>query len=221
MKNKILEVLRDESGSVLVLSIMTTTLLFVFSLTAIMASTQGLHLGAEYRAYQNSVYVADGAADFSSGLIQRAISQINGNLVTNPDQTNNANVVFCTGAASWSCDAALTSGAGWAYFQNKINGSTITYNTGNPDTAATTPNLKITYPTTGETVNIVVEYLGSKILPGSSTESAARYEGIGAGTSGGVGILYRVDANNTNSSLSESSTVRATFQCVDGGGRCL
>ncbi len=213
----------NETGAVLVLALMTTTILAILSLTAIITSLQGLHMGAEYRAYQNSVFVADGGTDFSGGLISRTISQINGNAVASPDQTANAYVSFCTGASSYACNAPMTAGTGWAYFQQKVNGVTVTYNTGTPDLASTSPNLKITYPSTGETVNLVVEYVGSKIQPGSSTESAARYEGIGSGTSGGVGILYRVDAynSNTNLNVSESSTVRATFQCIDGGGRCL
>lgn len=224
MKNRVLGVLSNETGAVLVLALMTTTILAILSLTAIITSLQGLHMGTQYRAYQDSVFVADGGADFSSGLISRTISQINGNTVASPDQTANAYVAFCTGAgSSYACNAPMAAGTGWAYFQNKVNGVTVTYNTSTPDTASTSPNLTITYPSTGETVGMVVEYVGSKIQPGSSTESAARYEGIGAGTSGGVGILYRVDAYNKNTHLnvSESSTVRATFQCIDGGGRCL
>lgn len=224
MKNRFLTVLSNETGAVLVLALMTTTILAILSLTAIITSLQGLHMGAQYRAYQNSVFVADGGADFSSGLISRTISQINGNTVASPDQTVNAYVAFCTGAGStYGCDSPMTAGSGWAYFQQKVNGVTVTFNTSTPDLASTSPNLKLTYPTTGEKVNMVVEYIGSRLLPGSSTEFAARYEGIGSGTSGGVGILYRVDAynSNTNFNVSESSTVRATFQCIDGGGRCL
>ncbi|MBI3581131.1 MAG: hypothetical protein HY098_03490 [Nitrospinae bacterium] len=224
MKNRVITALSNETGAVLVLALMTTTILAILSLTAIITSIQGLHMGAEYRAYQNSVYVADGGTDFTSGLISRTISQINGNTVASPDQTVNAYVSFCTGAGStYGCNAPMTAGSGWAYFQQKVNGMTVTFTTSTPDLASTSPNVKLSYPTTGETVNLVVEYVGSHILPGSSTESAARYEGIGAGTSGGVGILYRVDAYNSNNKLnvSESSTVRATFQCIDGGGRCL
>ena len=224
MKNGFCKALSNEAGAVLVLALMTTTLLAVFSLTAIMTATQGLHMGAQYRAYQDSVYVADGGTDYAPGLIERTLVQINGNAVPFSDQLSNANLVFCAvSSGTWACDPPTTAGNGWNYFQQKVTGQVVTYNTANPDKAASTPNLVLTYPVTGEKVNIVVEYLGSKVQPGSSTETAARYEGIGAGTSGGVGILYRVDSFNNSSkpNIVENTTVRSTFQCIEGGGRCL
>jgi hypothetical protein len=208
VRQRISDAISNESGAVLALALMTTTVLAVFSLTAIMTSMQGLKMGVEYQAYQNSVYIADGGIDFAPGLIERTL--FNGYVVTTADSANSAVVQFIDPANPNSQTAGVTR------FQNKI--SAVITNSG--DTAAQTPNIKMTYPT-GETTNIVVEYAGTRPMPGSSTESAARYEGIGSGGSGGVGIYYRVDAYNYNPKLKESSTVRANFKCVDGGQRCL
>jgi len=206
MRQKIFNAISNETGAVLVLALMTTTVLAVFSLTAIMTSMQGLHMGVEYQAYQNSVYIADGGVDFAPGLIERTL--FNGYVVPSTD-TANVSVSFLDPATPGSQSAGI------ARFQSKISAAI----TNSGDTAAASPNIQLTYPT-GEVTNIVVEYVATRPQPGSSSEAAARYEGIGSG-SGGVGVYYRIDAYNYNSKLVESSTVRANFKCVDGGQRCL
>jgi hypothetical protein len=218
-----MRVISNESGAVLVLALMVVTVLAIYSLTAIITSTQGLHMGSEYRSYQNTVYIADGGADYATGLIMRTFA--NGYSVLSSD-SNSQYVNFCMPSMVCSPKSAAgpSDGSALSRFQSKINGVLI--NT--TDSAATSPNIILTYPTVDfskdsatETAGIVVEYVKNKIQAGSSSEFAARYEGIGSGSAGGVGLYYRIDAYNKNTGQGAQSTVRATFKCIEGGGRCL
>ncbi|MBI3794403.1 MAG: hypothetical protein HY280_06700 [Nitrospinae bacterium] len=214
MKNRALKIVSSQNGAVLVLALLVVTLLAIFALGAILTSSQNLNMGAEYRSYQNSLYVSDGGTDFTTGLIMRTFS--NGLTVQNSD-SNSQYFVFCIpgGPCTPKSAASPSDPTAISRFQNKLNGTLI--NSG--DTAANTPNLMLSYAT-GDVAKIVVEYVKTKIQAGSSSEFAARYEGIGSGSAGGVGIYFRVDGYNSNP-IGEQSTVRTEYKCIEGGGRCL
>lgn len=72
----------------------------------------------------------------------------------------------------------------------------------------------------GQTVNLDIDYIKSKRPLGESAEFAARYEGIGSGGAGGLELIYLVDAYYASTS-GESSTVRITYRCLEGVGRCM
>ncbi len=189
-------VLRGEAGAVLIVALMTVTVLAVFSLAAVMTASQGLHISADYKVYQQTVYLSDGGSDFATGIVKRAMA--NGMKLSSID-TGNANLTI----------------ASTANLEDEISGVTAN----GSDSVTANPNA--TVRVMGDVVSIDVDYLKSKVMPGSSTESAARYEGIGSGTAGGVGIYYKIDAYNRNVIANSSSTVRINFKCVEGGGRCL
>jgi len=188
--------LGNEQGAVLVLALLTVTVLAVFSLTAVIVASQGLRMSAQYKVYQSTLYSADGGAEFSPGIIKRAMAS--GMKVSTLDTGN-----------------ALISITNQATLESELSGTTAN----SSDTVAASPNVILTMPG-GDTVNLDIDYIKSKLMPGGSTESAARYEGIGGGTSGSVGIVYRVDALNTSVN-GQTSQVRINFKCVEGGGRCL
>ena len=188
----------DESGAALILALMTVTVLAVLSLVTIMAVNQGMSFGGGYKAYQSAVYLADGGGDMATGIIKRTIG--NGMAISSID-TGNTALTF-TDVSS---------------LQTKLSGAGTIATPNSPSVAATAPDATVTIA--GTTVNMEMEYLKSAPLPGSSTESAARYEGIGSGSAGGVGIYYQIDAYNKQSA--KSSTVRMIFKCIEGGGRCL
>lgn len=73
----------------------------------------------------------------------------------------------------------------------------------------------VTFSLGNHTVGVDVERLGQQILAGSEAEFAAGAEGIGAGSTGGVGILYQM--NSTGSGPANSSTtVSAVYRKVVG-----
>lgn len=72
----------------------------------------------------------------------------------------------------------------------------------------------------GETVNLDIDYIRSKRPSGESAEFASRYEGIGSGGAGGLELIYLVDAYYASAS-GDSSTIRITYRCLEGVGRCM
>jgi hypothetical protein len=191
--------LKNETGAALVLALMTVTILAVLSLVTIVAVNQGTSIGGGYKSYQNAVYLADGGADMATGILKRTVG--NGMILSSIDTSNTA--------------ISITS---VSYLQTKLSGAGGTATFNDASMAASYPDATVTIA--GNKINMTLSYLKSAPLPGSSTESAARYEGIGAGSSGGVGIYYMIDANSQQS-YSKSSTVRVVYKCIEGGGRCL
>lgn len=192
---RMLRTIGNETGAVLVMSLLILTILAVLSLTAIFTASQGLHMSADYKIYQQTLYNADGGTDFAYSVVKRTMA--NGMRLSSIDTGN-----------SYVTIASTTT------LESEINGTTV----GSTDSVTSAPNISLNIM--GDIVSIDIDYLKSKVMAGSSTESAARYEGIGSGSSGGVGIYYQIDAYNRALS-GKSSTVRINFKCVEGGGRCL
>ncbi len=191
----------DERGTALILALLVMMVLAVFSTVAIMSATQGLRISGKYKTQQQTVYVSDGGIEFASGLIRDTIGNKNTVSATYLSYVNTTN----------------TGGGTQTDFEREIAGVNGNSATGlNPDTTAN-PNATVTIM--GDTAKIDIDFLRSKLTPGSSTEFAARYEGIGSGTSGSVSLLYQIDSKTTIGDTDK--TVRATYKCIEGGGRCL
>lgn len=191
----------DERGAALILALLVTMVLAVFSMVAVMTATQGLSIAGKYKIEEQAVYSADGGVEFASGLIK--------------DTIGNKNLVSATYLSK--VNTTNTTGGTQTDFEREIAGVNGDSASGlNPDTTAT-PNATVVI--LGDTANIDIDFTRSKLMPGSSAEAAARYEGIGSGTSGGVMLLYQIDSKTTINQTSK--TIRATYKCVEGGGRCL
>lgn len=191
----------NERGAALILALLVTMVLAVFSTVAVMSATQGLRIAGKYKIEQQAVYTADGGAEFASGLIR--------------DTIGNKNLVSATYLSK--VNTTNTSGGAQTDFEREIAGVNGDSASGlNADTTAS-PNATVVI--IGDTAGIDIDFTRSKLMPGSSAEAAARYEGIGSGTSGGVMLLYQVDTKTTINETAK--TIRATYKCVEGGGRCL
>lgn len=193
----------NERGAALVLALLVMMVLAVFSTVAIMSATQGLRISGKYKTEQQAIYTSDGGVDFSAGLIRDVVGNKNTIPSTYLSLVNTTN----------------TGGGTQTDFEREIAGINGNSATGmNPDTTAT-PN--VTVVIMGDAANIDIDFMRSKLMPGSSAESAARYEGIGGGTSGGVMLLYQVDSYSKVPNTDTEKTIRAIYKCVEGGSRCL
>lgn len=197
----------NERGAVLVTALMILTVLAVLSLAAVMSATQGLRITSGYRNDQQLLYQSDGGADYSYSLVARALA--NNHKVSSTDTAN----------SYVSVNTTDTDGDGTTDLEAELAGLTVN----DPDTTTATPDL--TLDLAGDPVAIDIDFVKTKLIAGSSSEFAARYEGIGAGTSGGVGVYYKIDALSKESGAddvySSKSTVRIRYKCIEGGGRCL
>lgn len=192
-----------ESGSALILALLVLTVLTVFSMAAVNSTTFGLRVSALYKTEQSALYAADGGADYAAQMIARALA--NRSAVSAADLTS-ANVTINT---------ADSDGKGTSDLDAIIGGSK-TYNS-LYTTSSTSPNVRV--QVLGDTVKIDIDFIRSRLLAGSSSEFASRYEGIGSGTSGSIALDYQIDSYNANNN--SAVTVRAIYKCVEGGGRCI
>ena len=189
-------VLNTESGSALILSLLILMVLSLMATVAVNSTNTGVRAAGVYKSYQETLYLADGGANYAYAIIERTI----GNEMA-VDATDTANVTV-------TADLEL-----------EIQGGSVdNVDSADPDSANYAPNANITIA--GNSIDLDIDFSRSRQLPGASSEFAARYEGIGAGGAGGVGLIYEVEANYRRDSKSES-TVRITYQCIEGGGRCL
>lgn len=189
-------VLNTESGSALILSLLVLMVLSLMATVAVNSTNTGVRAAGVYKSYQETLYLADGGANYAYAIIERTI----GNEMA-VDATDTANVTV-------TADLEL-----------EIQGGSVdNVDSADPDSANYAPNANITIA--GNSIDLDIDFSRSRQLPGASSEFAARYEGIGAGGAGGVGLIYEVEANYRRDSKSES-TVRITYQCIEGGGRCL
>ncbi len=193
-----------EQGAALILALLVLMVLAVFSMTAIITASTGLKISSKYKMREQALYTADGAADGASGIISRAIS--NGNRI---DATDLSSSYF-------SVSTTDTDGDGVTDLEAEIAGINGTKTSRNPD-GLSSPNA--TVDILGDTASIDIDYLQSKLMPGASSEFAARYEGIGSGTSGGVAVTYEIDSSGEMQD--QSAKLGAVYKCVEGGGRCL
>lgn len=202
MKN-IKALIDNREGSALALALLILMVMAVVSTATIMSTNTGLSLTAEFKQNRQALYSADGGADYGFGVIERAIA--NDQSIDSAD-TANANVTI---------DTTDSDSDGITDLELEIQGASVNNSDSYSDA---TPDAQVTIM--DNTMNIDIDYLSSQLMPGASTESAARYEGIGAGSSGGVGLYYKVESGMTTSS-GTTAVVRIYFKCVEGGGRCL
>lgn len=192
-----------ESGSALILALLVLTVLTVFSMAAVNSTTFGLRVSVQYKTEQSALYAADGGADYAAQMIARALA--NHSAVSAADLAS-ANVTINTADSDGKGTSDL----------NAIIGGSKTYNS-LYTTSSTSPNVRV--QVLGDTVKIDVDFIRSRLLAGSSSEFASRYEGIGSGTSGSIALDYQIDSYNANNN--SAATVRAIYKCVEGGGRCI
>ena len=189
------DILRTENGSALVLSLLVMMILAIMSLTAVTATNTGLKGTSNYKNYQKTLYMADGATDFGFSVIERAIA--NGLLIDAAD-TANVNVTIPD--------------------VNDLQTEISALSVDDPDEPDVAPDATITI--VGQVVNIDIDFLTTMPMPGTASEFGSRYEGIGAGGAGGFALIYKVQSNYQLNASNQSS-VRIRFRCVEGGGRCL
>ncbi len=192
-----------ESGAALILALLVLTVLTVFSMAAVNSTLFGLRVSNQYKIEQSTLYEADGGADYSAQLIARALA--NHNAISATDSAS-ANITI---------NAIDSDGKGTSDLEAIIGGSTA-YNALYTVSSAS-PNVKMNF--LGDTVKIDINFIRSRMLAGSSSEFASRYEGLGSGTSGSIALDYQIDSYSTNKN--SAITVRAMYKCVEGGGRCL
>lgn len=182
--------LLNEKGAALVLALLVMMALAILSMAAVNATSTGLTDTSRYKNYQQRLYMADGGADYGFAIIERTI----GNDMQ-ISATDTSNVM--------------------AYdLISEIMGDSID----DADTAQSANDAIIAIM--GNIVNLDIDFHESKQLPGTSSEFASRYEGIGAGGAGGVELVYIIDSYFASTS-GEDSTVRISYRCIEGGGRCL
>ena len=190
-------VLNNQGGSALILTLLILMVLSIMATVATRSTNMGLSTAAIYKSYQEAVYLADGGSNYGYAIIERTIG-------------NGMEVDLAIDSAYVSSTADL---------ELEINGSSVdNIDSADQDSVNYAPNAKISIA--GETVTLDIDFTRSRKLPGASSEFASRYEGIGAGGAGGIGLLYTVESNYKRDARSES-TVRITYQCIEGGGRCL
>lgn len=197
----------NERGAVLILALLVMMVLAVFSTVAIMSATQGLKISGKYKIQQQATYASDGGADYGAGLIARVLG--NDKKVTGLADASSSYVTI---------NSTDTDGDGITDLEAEIAGLNGDKTTPNPDTAnSASPNATVTIM--GDTAKIDIDFMERKRMAGSSSEFGSRYEGIGAGSAGGIALTYQID---TYSKVNDSEvTVRAIYKCVEGGGRCL
>lgn len=189
-------ILINEGGSALILSLLILMVLSLMATVAVRSTNMGVSAAAIYKSYQETLYIADGGSNYAYAIVERAIG--NDMAIDSDDTANVTNT---------------------ATLESEINGSLRnSTDSADPDNALYAPNASISIA--GESIDMDIDFSRSRKMRGTSSEFAARYEGIGAGGAGGVGLIYTIDSNYTRDSRAES-TVRITFQCVEGGGRCL
>lgn len=186
----------NEGGSTLILSLLVLMVLSLMATVAVKNTNMGMSAAGVYKSYQETLYIADGGSNYAYAIIERAIGN---DMTIDADDTANVTVT--------------------ATLEAEINGTTRnSTDSADPSNALYAPNATITIA--GANIDIDIDFSRSRKMRGTSSEFAARYEGIGAGGAGGVGLIYTIDSNYTRDTKAES-TVRITFQCVEGGGRCL
>lgn len=182
--------MKNEKGTALFIALLASVVLLAVSMTAVNTINFGMFNTSRYKSELQRLNLADGGADYGYAIIERVVG--NGMEVSSLDS---ANVVDIADLAS-EIDAG---------------------DDGN-DSAQSSRDAFIVIA--GETVNLDMDYSKSKRSLGESSEFASRYEGLGSGGTGGLELIYLVDAYYASTS-GDSSTVRITYKCLEGGGRCI
>ncbi len=87
--------------------------------------------------------------------------------------------------------------SGFTYNAADVGNEIIGESNYDPDTASASPDITISQ-VNGVEVKVDIDRLYPYIIPGGSLEFASGYEGTGSGAAGGgVGVLYRIDAQGT------------------------
>jgi hypothetical protein len=195
--------IKNENGAALILSLLILMVLAIMSIVAVTSTNTGLSASATYKNYQQTLYIADGGADYGYAIIERTI----GNAMEIDPAVDTVHIIDSLNLV------------------NEINASLVAnVDSADPDFFDGTPNpnyapdANITIA--GQSVDLDIDFIRSMRMPGTASEFASRYEGIGAGGAGGIGLIYQVESNYNRDAKSES-TVRINYRCVEGGGRCL
>lgn len=201
MKKFINTILGNQDGAALILALLVTTVLLVYSLTAIMSTSQGMRTMSNYKLQQDALYSSDSGVDYAGLLISRSQKA----LVT-ADTLSGLTITVNT---------TDSDGKGADLF--KIIQGMSAYNalyTASSATPLITMRFNSETAFAADPVNIDVDFSRRYQLAGESKEFASGLEG-----NAGFAMIYQVDSKNTKKDT--STTVRTSYKCVVSKGRCL
>jgi len=204
---KMYKPLKRDDGAALVLALLILMVLTLLASVAINVVSGGLTDSGVYRDKQLRLHMADSGTEYGFALIERAIA--NG---TDLDTTD-------TTATNIALDPTDTNTDGTTDLGDEIKGQDVN----NADSYSdATPDATVTI--LSDIVKIDIDYVKTSQMSGSSSEFSSRYEGIGSGGAGGVGLYYRIDSSHDTTSVSTGTLTTAVdinYKCIEGGGRCL
>ncbi|MFV1950845.1 MAG: PilX N-terminal domain-containing pilus assembly protein [Nitrospinota bacterium] len=189
--NRIKQVIANESGVAIIVSLLIMVVLGVLGATALMVSSTDISIGGNYRQAQETFYAADGGSELCNCLINRTLDERN---VSAADQNIIQDLNFVTEIISTIADPDNVT-AGDANFAPDIQ---------------TKINLLA--------VDVDVDRVSETIVrEGSAMEFLSGYEGIGGGlASGGGGMRFRIDSVGRGTNA--ISNVETMYEYVIGIG---
>ncbi len=195
LMQKIYSKWNEEKGAALVIVLLVMMVLTTMSLISVKVIISGLEIVNSYKMEQIRLHFADSGVEYGYPMIERVMAN-SGEL--SAADTGNANVSINT-----------------SDILQEINGYIVNSSDSYSDAS---PDITLTLLT--DYLKVDIDYIKTIRIAGSSTEFSSRYQGVGTGSAGGVGLYYRLESNYQNSASSDT-TVRVYYKCIEGGGRCL
>lgn len=201
MKKAIHDIAGNQAGAALILALLITTVLLVFSLTALMSTNQGMRTMGTYKLEQDALYSSDSGVDYAGQLIGRSqkalvtADTLSGLTVTinTTDSDGKGADLFKIIQGMSSYNALYTTSSASPLITMKFNSETAF---------------------AADPVNIDVDFSRRYQLAGESKEFASGLEG-----NAGFAMVYQIESKNTKKNT--AITVRASYKCVVSKGRCL
>lgn len=182
-----------EDGMVLVVVLLVMSILSLAGAAAMNTSSLGLQISYNNRVYKQAFYAADGGIETSPKIIRHYILE-----QEDPE------------VGALAIDSQL---------YDEIMG----YNEalGGDSVIAATPSWDLKGNFGNNNYILDIDRLGVSYAPGGAVEFAAGYEGVGAGSTGGVWVIYGLDAVGTAVNDNANARVDAQYRYVVGvaGGK--
>ena len=179
--------IHNEDGFVFIVALFVLILLTIIGISATNTTTIDLQISQNDKAYKIAFYNADGGIYATPKLISKTVDE--GEEITGGDQ----------GSFTYS-----TRGDSSSFFRQVMGFDA--YDNGTRD---------IEFTLGGNNVNVDVNRTGQEIMVGGGAEFASGAEGIGAGSGGGVMILYDMDSFGSGP-YNARSNLGAIYQKVTG-----
>jgi len=199
--------------------LMLTIILTVIGLAAITTTTLDMRMAGGERMREASSSAAESCVSSGVAIIQQTL--LNAAIPTTLLPALGTNP--CIGTYNPVTGACAAKALGTGVGQNPLQAEIMGQSDGNVDSAdpsvpGNAPNAVMAL--TGFTVNMDIDRLYARPMPGGSLQFAAGSEGTGAGAA--IEIVYRIDcyAAGSGAAAATASKISGVYSCVATGESC-